>query len=76
VTSEGELELLIEAAVTPYRERDGEGRIIPSPAWWDLPEEAREVLFSRQLETRALERAADPEGWSGTVQTVLGRLGR
>jgi hypothetical protein len=73
---ERELDSLIEAAVTPYRELDVEGRIVPPPAWWDLPEEARGALFARQLLTREMERAADPAGQSGTVRAVLVRLGR
>jgi hypothetical protein len=76
VTSQHEQELLLEAAATPYREHDREGRLVPPPAWWDLSPEAREALFSRQLASRALERAVDPSGQSATVRAVLARLGR
>jgi hypothetical protein len=72
--TEREMESLVEATVSAYRERDGEGRIPPSPAWWDLPPEAREEAFSRQWVARAIERAVDPEAWSGTVRAVMARL--
>ena len=67
-------DILIEQAVSAYRERDASGRIIPSPAWWDLPPESREELFKRQLESRIMERALNPEGMSTTVRSVLNRL--
>ena len=73
--SESDRDTLIEAAATPYRERDVEGRIVPPPAWWDLSTEAREELFQRQLLSRAIERAADPNGWSGTIKAVMLRIG-
>ncbi len=72
--SESDRDILIEAAATPYRERDVEGRIVPPPAWWDLSPEAREELFQRQLLSRAIERAADLNGRSGTVRAVLHRI--
>jgi hypothetical protein len=67
-------EILIERAVSAYRERDASGRIMPSPAWWDLPQESREELFHLQLESRILERALTPDGISTTVRSVLDRL--
>jgi hypothetical protein len=73
LTGEPESDLLIEAAVTAYRELDTLGRILPSPAWWDLALEAREELFDRQLLSRIMERAVDPGGLSTTVKVVLGR---
>ena len=72
--SDRETQALIEAAVTPYRERDTDGRIVPSPAWWDLPPEALDELFVEQLLARDIERAVDPEGLSGTGKAVLGRI--
>jgi len=72
--SERDREALVEAVVTPYRERDIEGRIVPPPAWWDLSREAREALFERQLMSRVIEKAADPAGWSSTVRAVLHRI--
>lgn len=73
--SDRESSALIEAAITPYRERDPEGRIVPPPAWWDLPPEALDALFEEQLLARELERAV--HGETGTVQAVMARvLGR
>jgi len=67
-------ELLIEQAVSAFRERNAWGRILPSPAWWDLSEGEREALFTCQLESRIVERAVDPDGLSSTVRAVLERL--
>lgn len=69
-----EREALIEAAVTPFRERDREGRIIPPPAWWDLPPDACEEAYRFQLVTREMEKAMDPAGRSGTARAVLARI--
>ncbi len=73
--SPAEVDLLLEAAVSPYRESGADGRIHVSPAWWDLSPEQRGDLFVRQAATRELERALDAEGRSGTVKAVLERLG-
>ncbi len=67
-------ELLIEQAVSAFRERDAEGRIIPSPAWWDLAPEDRDALYVAQAESRIVERALDPAGLSATVRAVLSRI--
>ena len=72
--SDRDTRTLIEAAITPYRERDAEGRIVPPPAWWDLPPEALDELFVEQALAREIERAADPAGESGTVKAVLARV--
>jgi hypothetical protein len=64
----------IEASITPYRERDLDGRIVPPAAWWDLPPEALDELFVEQSFAREIERALDPEGESGTVKAVLARI--
>jgi hypothetical protein len=72
--SEDLKDLLIEEAASAFRERDSRGRILPSPAWWDLPAEGRDALFTRQLEGRLIERALDPKGLSQTVRAVLSRL--
>jgi len=68
------VEILLEKAINAYRERTASGRILPSPAWWDLPPESREKLFARQLESRVLESALSPDGASSTVRAVLRRL--
>ena len=67
--------ILVEAATTAYRERDATGRILPSPAFMDLPPEAREDVVTRQAWMREIERALHPRGWSGTVQAVMERIG-
>jgi len=68
-------ETLLEAAATPFRERDATGRILPSPAFMDLSPESRDQLVARQAWMREVERAVHPHGWSGTVQAVMGRIG-
>lgn len=68
-------DLLIEEAVSACRERNPWGRVLPSRAWWDLPQKDRETLFARQLGSRIIERALDPNGRSTTVRAVMERLG-
>lgn len=68
------LETLLEAATTAYRERDAEGRLVPPPAWFDLPPDALPALYARQVLAREVERQLDPEGYSATAQAVLVRL--
>jgi hypothetical protein len=72
--TDGPIEILIEEAVSAYRERTTSGKILPSPAWWDLPAESREILFQRQLQSRILERTIAPDGLSTTVRSVLRRI--
>ena len=69
-----ERDALLEAAVTAHRDRDHEGRTVPPPAWFDLSPTDREELFRRQVASRALERAIDPAGQSGTARAVLARI--
>lgn len=66
-----DLELLLEAATAAHRQRDAAGRILPAPAWADLQANQRELLFERQLRSRALERALHPEGMTSTAREVL-----
>ena len=68
-------EILIEAATTAFRERDPSGRILFSPAWADLPGDARDELFERQREARTLERWASEDGLSSTARLVARRAG-
>lgn len=68
------VELLLEAATTAHRPRDAYGRILPAPAWADLPPARRRDLFDRQLAARLIERAIDPAGRSSTAHAVLGRI--
>ena len=65
---------LIESAISAQRDQDREGRVEPSPAWWDLGPEAREELYRLQLVTRVIEKAVT--GVSGTVQAVMMKIGR
>ena len=67
-------EAVMEAAITAYRARDREGRLVPPPEWWDLAPELLDELFREQLLARVVERAIDPEGFSGTVRAVLARI--
>lgn len=69
--SERATDLRIEGAVTARRERDVEGRIVPSPGWWDLSPEDLDALFLEQTFAREVERVLDPQGMSGTVRAVL-----
>jgi hypothetical protein len=71
----GATDALIEAATTAFRERDAAtGRILPSPAWWDLSATEREQLFAWQLANHALESGLDAEGLTSTARAVLDRL--
>lgn len=72
--SDAPVDLLIEQAASAFRERNAWGRIVPAPAWWDLPPEARESVFQLQIESRIVERALQPDGRSTTVRAVLERL--
>ncbi len=71
--SDRDRELLIEAAATAFRERDPSGRILDSPAWADLPGDARAELFEWQREARTLERLASEDGLSSTARLVARR---
>jgi hypothetical protein len=73
--NERERDDLIEASVTAYRERDVDGHPMPPAEWWDLPPEALDELYRRQLLARAIDRAMDPAGQSATVKAVLARVG-
>lgn len=72
--NEDDLDLLLEAATTAHRDRDVEGRLVPPPAWFDLPPEALDRLHRRQLVAREIERALDPRGRTSTAHAVLARL--
>ena len=66
-------ELLIEALNSAYRERDGFGRVMPAPDWFDLSPDEREAAFEAQLAARLLESAVDEKGLSGTGRAVVER---
>jgi len=65
---------LTEAVLSPYRERDKEGRLAPPPEWWDLPPAAHDEVFEEGMRARLIEKALDPQGRSGTVRAVMARL--
>jgi hypothetical protein len=67
-------DVLLEAATAAWRAISPEGRLRPSPAWYDLAPMDRDRLHRRQLESRLLEAAVDPDGHSSTVRAVLARL--
>jgi hypothetical protein len=67
-------DLLIEQAASAYRERSPQGRILPSPSWWDLTAADREVAFAHQLESRLIESSIRLDRRSSTVRAVLDRL--
>ncbi len=69
-------DLLIEEAASAFRERNSWDRIMPSPVWMDLAPGDRMAVFERQLESRILEQALDPQCRSATVRSVLEKLGR
>lgn len=71
--TESEREILIEAATTAYRERDRDGRILPSPAWADLLPDDRERAFDEQASSRLLEAVWDDSGLSATGRAVVQR---
>ena len=73
---DNERDLLIESAMSAYRERDATGRIQPSPAWCDLDEEGRERLFEEQCLSRWIERHVDQQGLSSTGSEVVRRAMR
>jgi hypothetical protein len=66
---------LIEAVLSPHRERDRDGRLVPPPEWWDLPPDAHDELAREGIRARLLEKAMDPRGRSGTVRAVMVRIG-
>jgi len=74
--SDRERDQLIEEAVTAWRPRAPDGRILPHPAWADLAETERLQVFEETMRARALERLLDPEGLSSTARAVLGRISR
>jgi hypothetical protein len=69
-----ERDLLIEAAMTAWRPRTPDGRILGHPAWHDLAGEDRERLHHETLRSRIVEQAIDPRGVSSTARAVLARI--
>jgi hypothetical protein len=69
-------ERLIEEALTAWRPRTPDGRILPHPAWADLRAAERERLFDEAVQLRTFEQALDAEGISPTCRAVLARIRR
>ena len=67
-------ERLIEEALTAWRPRAPDGRILPHPAWADLTPDGRGRLFDEATQLRALEQAIDADGISATSRAVLTRI--
>jgi hypothetical protein len=65
---------LVEAACTAWRPRDPRGGLRAHPAWHDLDESGRRVLFDQIAQSRALEAALDADGLSTTAKAVLARI--
>jgi hypothetical protein len=66
--------LLIERAISAYRERSADGEVKSAPAWHDLDVAGRRAVFEETITQRTLERAADPAGITSTVRAVLARI--
>ncbi len=67
-------DVLVEATLSAWRERDVFGRLCAAPAWSDLAPEDRERAFDAQLALRRVERALDARGLSTTAHAVLARV--
>ena len=71
-----DISILIEAALTAWRGRTPDGRILPHPSWADLSPTDRQRLYDETLRARALEQALDGRGLSTTARNVLSRIDR
>ena len=65
---------LIEEALTAWRPRDPEQRILAHPAWADLDLDGRAQLFEELVRARRLEAALDGSGLSTSARAVLARI--
>jgi hypothetical protein len=70
-----EQERLLEQVTSAFREDDADGRLISSPAFYDLPPELRLVAHEETARLREWEAALDPRGSSTTARAVLKRMG-
>ena len=69
-----ELEALIAAAASAWRQEDAAGNLAFHPAWQDLDAEGRERAYELARALRALEASIDPEGLSTTARAVLAKI--
>jgi hypothetical protein len=74
--NEPEQQDLIEEAITAWRPRTPDGRILEHPAWADLDPAGREAAFEESLVMRVLEAALDPDGCSTTVRAMAAEIAR
>jgi hypothetical protein len=68
-------DILIEAALTAWRPRTPDGRILPHPAWADLSPADRQRLYEETVRARTIEQGLNPLGLSTTARRVLSRIG-
>jgi hypothetical protein len=71
-----EQELLLEQVTSAFREEDADGRLLPCPAFHDLPADLRWVAHEETARLREMEAALDPSGISTTARAVLERIAR
>lgn len=69
-----EQELLLEQVTTAFREEDADGRLLPSPAFHDLPPDLRGAAYEESARLRRMEAALDSLGLSTTGRAVLARI--
>ena len=70
-----EQELLLEQVTSAFREVDADGRLLSSPAFFDLPLELRVLAHDETARLREMEAALHPSGLSTTARAVLARIG-
>ncbi len=71
-----DISILIEGALTAWRGRTPDGRILPHPSWADLSPDDRQRLYEETLSARVLEQGLDGHGLSTTARNVLSRIDR
>jgi hypothetical protein len=69
-----EQELLLVQATTAFRDEDADKRLLPSPAFFDLPADLRLLAHDETARLREMEAALDPRGLSTTGRAVLERI--
>ncbi|MSP16706.1 MAG: hypothetical protein EXR73_08885 [Myxococcales bacterium] len=66
--------MLIEAALTAHRSVDPSGEQSFHPAFHDLDESGRRMVFDAVQRQRTVEQALAPGGLSSTARAVLRRI--
>jgi hypothetical protein len=68
-------ERALEEAMSAHREvHRSSGAIRACPAWHDLSEDDRQILYEETISLRKMEAALDPDGLSTTAHAVLDRI--